>query len=91
MAILHIEKLGGLTGFGGTRARIRSQGQIETATLSAADQMAVDSLFQKSGPAAPPPGADGFRFKISRGDETVEVSESHIPAALASCVKDDFV
>lgn len=95
MAILHVEKLGGLAGFGGARARIRSRGQIDTASLSAADQKAVDSLFQTGGASAPPTEADGFRFRISRttaaGTETIEASEAHVPAALASSVKDEFV
>ena len=95
MAILHVEKLGGLAGFGGARARIRSRGQIETAALSAADQKAVDSLFQIGGASEPPKGADGFRFRISRitaaGTETIEVSETHVPAALMSHVQDELV
>ena len=95
MAILHVEKLGGLAGFGGSRARIRSRGQIDAAALSAADQKAVDALFQTGGASEPSEGADGFRFRISRttaaGTETVEAPETHVPAALASCVKDEFV
>jgi hypothetical protein len=94
MAILEVEKLGGLANFGGTRARIRSRGQIETTALSAADRKAVDALFQAGG-ASDPTGADSFRFRISRttpaGTETIEVPEAHIPTALASCVKDEFV
>lgn len=95
MAIIHVEKLGGLANFGGTQARIRSRGQIDTAALSADDQKSVDSLFQTSGASKPPKGADGFRFRISRttaaGPETVEAPETHIPAALQSCVTDEFV
>jgi hypothetical protein len=95
MAILHVEKLGGLAGFGGSRARIRSRGQIDTAALSSTDQKAVDSLFRTVGSSASPKGADGFRFRLSRatagGTETVEVPETRVPAALASCVKDEFV
>jgi emfourin len=95
MTILHVEKLGGLAGFGGVRARIRSHGQIDTAALSTADQKAVDLLFESGGASEPPKGADAFRFRISRttaaGTKTVEVNEDQIPAALASCVKDEFV
>ena len=95
MAILHIEKLGGLAGFGGAHARIRSRGQIDTAALSATDQKAVDSLFRTLGSSEPTKGADGFRFRISRttavGTETVEAHEARVPAALASCVTDEFV
>ena len=95
MAILNVEKLGGLAGFGGSRARIRSRGQIDSATLSAADQKAVETLFHSGGAPAPAKGADYFRFRISRttaaGTQIVEAPESRVPAALASCVKDEFV
>jgi hypothetical protein len=95
MAILHIERIGGLAGFGGINARIRSRGQIDTTALSPADQNTVDSLFQTGGATAPPKVADSFRFRISRttaaGTETVEANESQVPAAVASCVKDEFV
>lgn len=95
MAILHVEKLGGLAGFGGPRARLRSRGQIDTATLSEADRNAVDLLFETGGASEPPKGADTFRFRISRTTgartETVEVYEDQVPAALASCVRDEFV
>ena len=95
MTILHIEKLGGLAGFGGARARIRSRGQIDTTALSPADQKAVDSLFETVDAVAAPEEADGFRFRISRttptGTETVEAHEGQLPEALASSVKDEFV
>jgi hypothetical protein len=95
MAILHVEKLGGLAGFGGAKAHIRSRGQIDTTALSPADQEAVDSLFRTGGAVEPPKGADSFRFRISRttaaGTETVEAHEAQLPEALSSCVKDDFV
>lgn len=95
MAILHIEKRGGLANFGGTNARIRSRGQVDTTALSPADQEVVDSLFQNGGSAGPAQEADAFRFRISRttetGTETVEAHPSQVPEALASCVKDEFV
>lgn len=95
MAILHIEKVGGLAGYGGTRARIRSRGEIDTTELSPDDQKAVDSLFETGGSVEPPTGADSFQFRISRttstGTETVEAHEGQLPEALASCVKDEFV
>lgn len=95
MAILHIEKLGGLAGFGAARARIRSRGQIDTASLSPADQQAIESLFVTGGASAPPKSADAFRFRISRttatGTQTIEAHEDQVPAALASCVRDEFV
>ncbi len=95
MAILQIEKLGGLANFGGANARIRSRGQLDTKALTKRDLLAVDSLFDSPSESKTPAVADGFRFRISRvtaaGTETVEVPESSVPATLASCVKDDFV
>ena len=99
MAILHVEKLGGLANFGGLHARIRSRGQLDTAALSAKELKAVDRLFHAAGtseaPSATPAAADGFRFRISRssaiGTETVEAHEARVPPALASCVRDEFV
>ena len=95
MAILQIEKVGGLAGFGGIHAHIRSRGQIDTAALSDADRKAVESLFRRRGVATATQGADAFRFRITRttaaGTETIEVPETHVPAAVASSVKDELV
>lgn len=95
MGILKVEKIGGLAGFGGARARIRSLGQLDTAALSAAERKELDSLFRAGGSSEPAAGGDGFRFRISRstagGTETIEASEADVPAALASCVKDELV
>jgi hypothetical protein len=95
MAILYVEKLGGLAGFGGRRAHIRSRGQIDTGELSPADQKVVDALFKTGGASKPSKAADAFRYRISRttaaGTETVEAYEDQVPAAIASSVKDEFV
>ena len=95
MAILHVEKLGGLVGFGGARAHVRSRGQVDTDTLSPADLKAVDALFKAGGKATPRKGADAFRFRIMRataaGNESVEVHEDQLPDALASCVRDEII
>ena len=95
MAILHIEKHGGLAGFGGSNSHIRSRGQIDTAVLSPDDQKLLDSLFITGGAVEPSKEADSFRYLISRttavGTETIEASETQVPEALASCVKDEFV
>jgi hypothetical protein len=95
MAILHIEKLGGIAGFGGGKSRIRSRGKISTTDLSRTDSEAVESLFQTGGQIEASKGVDGFRFRISRdteaGTETIEVPEEHVPAVIMSCVKDELV
>jgi hypothetical protein len=95
MAILHVEKLGGIAGFGGGKSRIRSHGTISTTELSQTDNEAVESLFRTGGKIEAARGADGFRFRISRdteaGTETIEVPEEHVPTVLMSSVKDELV
>jgi hypothetical protein len=94
MAKLHVERLGGLAGFGGARSHVRSHGEIDTATLSPADQRAVDRLFQSRGKTKSSPARDTFRYRISRttpeGVETIEAPEEHVPAAISRCVKDEL-
>jgi hypothetical protein len=95
MAILQVERIGGLAGFGGVSSRLRSRGQIDVAALSAAEQQAVEALFLSHGKAKTSQMRDGFRYKISRitsaKTETIEAPESVVPAALVQCVKDEIV
>lgn len=95
MAKLQVERIGGLAGFGSARAHIRSQGAIDSATLSTADQQAVERLFQAKGRSPPSPARDTFRYRISRttadGVEITEVPEEDVPAALCECVKDELI
>ena len=95
MATLHVERIGGLAGFGGTQSAIQSRGQIEVAALSAADAKAVEALFQHPGKAADSLVRDGFRYRLSRrtpaGTETIEAPESAVPATVMQCVKDELV
>jgi len=95
MAKLHVERIGGLAGFGGVRSHVRSHGEIDMAALSAADQRVVEELFQSHGKAKPSQARDTFRYRISRttpaGVETIEAPEEVLPAALSRCVKDELV
>ncbi len=95
MAVLTIERLGGLAGFGGTRARIRSRGQIDTSELSDTELQELDALFNGRDLKEAPALADAFRFQITRttdsGTETIVAPESVVPEKIAACVKDDFV
>ncbi len=94
MATLHVERIGGLAGFGGTRSHIRSHGQIDAATLPAAEAKAVEALFQTHGQSEDSQVGDGFRYRISRvtsaGTETIEAPESAVPSMLMQCVKDEL-
>lgn len=95
MAILHVERLGGLAGLGGTRARILSQGRLDTAELSPNDLESLEALFQTEDIAEPLGMADGFRYRITRateaGTETVVAPESVVPEVLTTCIKDEWV
>jgi hypothetical protein len=95
MAFLHVERLGGLAGFGGAGAHVRSLGQLDTDALSAQEQQAVDALFKSKGKAKTSQVCDGFRYRISRttsgGTETIEAPEDAVPTAIAQCVKDELV
>jgi hypothetical protein len=95
MAKLHVERIGGLASFGGVGAHVRSHGEVDMAALSAAEQRAVEALFQRHGQAKPSAVRDGFRYRISRttsqGVETIEAPEAVVPTALSQCVKDELV
>src|SRR5262245_52352420 len=95
MAKLHVERVGGLAGFGGVGAHVRSHGEIDTAALPPAEQRAVEALFQSHGKTKTSQVRDGFRYRISRttpgGVETIEVPEAVVPAAVSECVKDELV
>ena len=95
MSILQVERIGGLGSFGGAKSHVRSQGQVDLATLSAAEQRAVESLFRSQAGTKTSRVRDGFRYKISRttsaGIETIETAESFIPPVIAQCVKDELV
>lgn len=85
---LKIERVGGLAGFGGPH--LKSRGELALTDLSAADHKTVEALFAnpKAAGAAPPGQADAFRYRITRGTETIEVPEHAVPAAIRNSVKD---
>lgn len=98
MALLHVERIGGLAGFGGIGAHVRSLGQIETGAFSEAEHRALEALFESHSHGkkkVPPVNRDGFHYRITRKiagkDETIEVPEDLVPAALTKCVKDELI
>jgi hypothetical protein len=95
MAKLQVERIGGLPGFGGARSHLRSRGEVELSDLSAADQQAVESLFQLPDKPRPSQMRDGFQYRITRntakGIETIVVPEEALPSTLRGCVKDEIV
>lgn len=95
MSKLHVERIGGLAGFGRTRSHLQSRGEVDLETLSAEDKRAVESLFQSHGNAEPSRVRDGFLYRIARttpgGVETIEVPEDVVPVAIRQCLKDELV
>lgn len=92
--LIEVEKLGGFAGFGQPGARMRSRGRIDAGKLSAAEQAALEGLFE-SPPAAPAQSRDAFRYRLTRqtgkGPQTVEVHENAVPEAVRACVVDELV
>ncbi|MBS1732076.1 MAG: hypothetical protein JST02_02155 [Bacteroidetes bacterium] len=95
MAKLHIERTGGLAGFGIKGSHLRSHGEMDTDKLSRQDKKIVDELFKSKGKSTDSLTRDGFTYKItrttSRGKETIEVAEADMPAVLTACVKDELI
>jgi hypothetical protein len=93
MGTLKIERIGGFAGFGVSGSKLKSSGEQAVSALSADDRAAVDALFddperhQKPGLER-----DAFRYRITRilqgKNQTVEVPETAVPAALKACVTD---
>jgi hypothetical protein len=92
MALIIVERIGGLAGLGGPGSRIASRGQIELESLSADDRERVEALFARPRKSLPPVKPDGFTYRISRAagsrTRTIDVPEELVPAAVAACVVD---
>ena len=95
MSILTVERNGGLAGFGGKNAHLRSIGEIDINTLSGANKELIENLFQQRVAKKKSATADGFQYKLSRttsvGTESIEVDEEKLPQAILECVKDEIV
>jgi hypothetical protein len=102
VAALHVERLGGLAGFGAGRSHIRSAGQVEGDALPPAAQQVVEQLFKASSASAAKQARqakslvrDGFTYRITRtteaGEQTVEVPEAAMPPELIACVHDELI
>ena len=96
MGTLKIEKIGGLAGYGVPGSKVKSSGEQSVSALSANDQASVEAMFRD--PKAQQGSdqvRDGFRYRITRTadgkNQTVEVPESAVPAALRDCVTDKLL
>lgn len=95
---LEVERLGGLAGFGGPGAHLRSLGCLQGHELAAADREQLAALFAGT-PAAPEPhgAADGFRYRLalhrpgSVAPVVIELPEAAVPPAVRDCVSDELV
>ena len=95
MSLIHVERIGGLAGFGGVGAHVRSRGQLDLNKLPVAEQKAVEALFKSHAKPESSQVRDGFRLRISRttsaGTETIEIPETAVPSILTQCVEDKIV
>ena len=95
MAKVSVERVGGLGGFGIPGSHIRSRGEIDTDSLSEAEQRKLEDLFVPRAGAKPSLARDTFRYRISRetpnGVETIEVPEEDVPSLVSQSVKDELV
>jgi hypothetical protein len=84
---LRIERRGGLAG-------LKAAGEVDCATLCAADRAALDALFGRRAPLPRPLGADRYVYTLtrqtSRGTRRLEVPEHLMPEALAAAVKESL-
>jgi len=92
VAILKVERVGGLAGFGGVASRVKSQGEVHLESLSDDVRQQVTQLL-KPGPVAPASAVrDGFRYRLSltTGSDVkqAEIPEELVPDAIRKCVKD---
>jgi hypothetical protein len=94
MGDLSVERIGGLGGFGLPGSRLTSRGSKPFESLSAADQAAVEALFQAGGQPASANAPHEFRYRITRttatGPQTIEAPEAAVPAALRDSVRDEL-
>lgn len=92
MGELKVEQLGGFAGFGGSH--LKSWGTVDLSSLSPADRVAVEALFERSkrapGSADSPAHSDQFYYRLTRGTsagiETAEALESELPQSLKAIV-----
>lgn len=101
MTTLHIERLGGLAGYGLPRARLRCTGTVDSATLPAATQAAVAQLFAAPRHRRSPAVGqvrDGYTYRLTRpsatsgaADEVVEVVEAALPPELLASLHDELL
>ena len=94
--LLHVERIGGIGGFGLPGAAVRSRGVVSCADLEPAALSKLERLFSaQHRPAAAGLVRDGFCYRISRGEgatlETIEVAEQELPAAIRASVKDELL
>lgn len=88
---IQVERLGGFAGFGGPDSHLRSRGSLALDGLTTEVRDAIAALFNGERKGAKDAHPDGFRYRVTLGTLSIEVDESHLPAILRDCVKDEIV
>jgi hypothetical protein len=91
MSKLKIERLGGFGGFGAAGSHLRSSGEIDMNELSASDRKVIEDLFNSSGGEGGSQKRDGFRYRITRGSQSIVADEEKVPGAVRQCVRDELI
>jgi len=90
-----VEKLGGIAGFGGPSARIRSTGRIEFSSLVETDQQFLMNLFAHKPELNQKLCPDELKYRITTGSDerqmAIELPESLTPSFIKKCVRDELV
>lgn len=91
MALIRIEKLGGLAGFG-TRSHLRSIGEVDLDALPAPEREEAEALFDQPGDSGDAPGGDRFRYRLTlESGQTIELDGDKVPERLKNSVTDRLV
>ena len=90
MSKLTVERTGGLGAYGSPRSHLRSRGEIDMNELSAGDRKVVEELFNSGGGGASQT-RDGFKYRITRGSQSIVVDEEKVPDAVRQCVHDELI
>ncbi|MFG1181074.1 protealysin inhibitor emfourin [Xanthobacter sp. DSM 14520] len=95
MTDIRIERIGGFAGFGLPGSRLKSRGSLTLDHLSTQDRATISRLFERGTKGSRPQEPDMFRYRLTRVEhnaemDSIEASESEIPAALISTVRDEL-
>ncbi|MDQ8935465.1 protealysin inhibitor emfourin [Acinetobacter rudis] len=97
MAIIYVERFGGLACVGSIHSYIRSHGKINTSSLSIEELKQIERLFNQQKTVNQfPTRSDQFKYQLIRQTpngkiDKVEAKETDLPSKVISCIKDEII